>query len=244
MDVSLYSAAAAMNATERWQDMIAENLSMAGVPGAHARAMSFSAVAAGQAKIANHAVVLPQTSVSTDFTQGELRGSVNPMDCALQGPGFFTVDTGDSVKGYTRDGEFAVNKSSQLVNKQGLLVLSEGGPIRIDPTNKSPVTISQDGVVSQGALINGKLAIAEFARPQNLTSAGGGIYRNNDPNVLPVPAQKTQVRSGNSENSNVAPILAMVTMITAMRLFESNQKVMQMGGERMSKAITELSGTN
>jgi flagellar basal-body rod protein FlgG len=84
----------------------------------------------------------------------------------------------------------------------------------------------------------------EFAKPQNLAALGGGIYRNDDPNVLPAPAVKTSVRAGFVENSNVSPTLAMATMITAMRMFESNQKAMQMGGERMSKAITELSGVN
>lgn len=234
-----------MNATERWQDLIAENLSMAGVPGAHARAMSFNAVAAGQAKIANHNVVLPQTGVHTDFTQGELRGTGNPMDCALQGKGFFTVELPDGAgKGYTRDGEFSFNNTGVLVNKQGMVVVSESGPIRVDPTNKAAVNISQEGVISQGNEIKGKLALAEFAKPQNLVAMGGGVFRNDDPNVLPVPATDTQVRSGFAENSNVSPTLAMATMITAMRMFESNQKAMQMGSERMSKSITELSGTN
>jgi flagellar basal body rod protein FlgG len=245
MDVSLYSAASAMNATERWQDLIAENLSMSGVPGAHARAMSFSAVAAGQATVANHGVVLPQANVSTDFSQGELRGTGNPMDCALQGPGFFTVEREDGSKAFTRDGEFTINRNGQLVTKQGLSVLNDNGsPIRSDPASKSAVTISQDGVVSQGPEIKGKLGIVEIAKPQNLIPVGGGIFRNDDPNVLPVPSLKTQVRSGFEENSNVSPTLAMATMITAMRMFESNQKAMQMGGERMSKAITELSGVN
>jgi flagellar basal body rod protein FlgG len=244
MDVSLYSAASAMNATERWQDLIAENLSMSGVPGAHARAMSFSAVQAGQAAIGGQPLVMPRAGVATDFTQGELRGTGNPMDCALQGPGFFTVERDDGSKGYTRDGEFTVNKSGLLVTKQGLSVLSDNGsPIHTDPTSKSAVTISQDGVVSQGE-IKSKLAIVEFAKPQNLVSVGGGIFRNDDPNVLPVPSLKTEVRAGFEENSNVSPTLAMATMITAMRMFESNQKAMQMGSDRMSKAITELSGVN
>ena len=231
-----------MNATERWQDLIAENLSMAGVPGAHARAMSFAAVQAGQAGMGGQPFVMPQPNASTDFTQGELKNTGNPMDCALQGPGFFTVQMRDGTKGFTRDGEFTVDKQGQLVTKQGLTVLSEDGPITTDPTSKSAVTISPDGFVSQGAFIKGKLALAEFAKPQNLTPAGGGIFKNDDPKVEAVIGVNTQVRSGFSENSNVSPTLAMATMITAMRMFESNQKAMQMGSERMSKSIQELSG--
>ncbi len=244
MDVSIYSAAAAMNATERWQEMVAENLSMAGVPGAHARAMSFSSVQAGQDSLGGGSFVMPVPNTSTDFTQGELRGTGNQMDCALQGKGFFTVEMEDGTKGYTRDGEFTVNKSGQLVTKQGLAVLSENGPIRSDPASKSALTISQDGIVSQGSEIKGKLALAEFAKPQNLTTRGGGIFSNTNPAVEPVPALSTQVRAGFAENSNVSPTLAMATMITAMRMFESNQKIVSMQSERMSKSIVELTGTN
>ena len=244
MDVSIYSAAAAMNATERWQDMIAENLSMAGVPGAHARSMSFSAVQAGQDALGGNSFVMPVANLSTDFTQGELRGTDNPMDCALQGPGFFTVEMDDGSNGYTRDGEFTVDKSGQLVTKQGLPVLGENGPIRSDPSNKSPITIASDGVVSQGSEIKGKLALVQFDKPQTLTSMGNGIYSNPDPNTAPTPALNTQVRAGFAENSNVVPVQAMSTMMLAMRMFESNQKVVSMQSDRMSKAINDLSGTN
>ena len=232
-----------MNATERWQDLIAENLSMAGVSGAHARAMSFSAVQAGQAGLGGQPLVMPRTNTSTDFTQGELRGTGNPMDCALQGPGFFTVQLPGGAKGYTRDGEFTVDKLGQLVTKQGFPVLGDSGPILTDPASKSPLTISPEGEVSQGD-IKGQLALVEFPRPQNLTPLGRGIFRNNNPAVKPLPTTNTQVRAGFAENSNVSPTIAMATMITAMRMFESNQKVLQMGSERMSKSITELSGTN
>ncbi len=234
-----------MSATERWQDMVAENLSMAGVPGAHARAMSFSAVQAGQDTLGGQSFVMPVANTTTDFTQGELRGTGNPMDTALQGPGFFTLEMQNGNKGYTRDGEFTVDKSGQLVTKQGLAVLSNNdSPIRSDPTNKSPITISPDGTVSQGADIKGKLAIVQFAKPQNLVAAGGGNFTNNDPTVQSQPAVDTQVRAGFAENSNVSPTLAMATMITAMRMFESNQKVLTMQSDRMTKAINDLSGTN
>jgi flagellar basal body rod protein FlgG len=245
MDVSIYTAAAAMNATERWQDLIAENLSMAGVPGAHARAMSFSAVQAGQDPLGGRAFVMPVANTTTDFTQGELRRTENPLDCALQGPGFFTVRRADGSDGYTRDGEFTVDKTGQLVTKQGHPVLSENGsPIRSDITSKSALTISSDGTVSQGSEIKGKLGIAVFAKPQNLVAQGSGVYTNPDPDVPPVPATNTLVHTGAAENSNVTPVQAMATMITAMRMFESNQKVLTMQSERMNKSINELSGTN
>ena len=233
-----------MNATERWQDMIAENLSMAGVPGARQREISFTAVQAGVANAQGQPFVIPSASSITNFSQGELRATGNNMDVAMQGPGFFTVQMPDGSKGYTRDGEFMLDAQGQLVTKQGYAVLSDAGPLRFDPNNKAPITISSEGEVSQGPDIKGKMTIAEFPKPQNLTALGRGIYRNDDPNVQPQGGFNTKVRQGFMENSNVSPTLAMATMITAMRQFETNQRVMQMQGERMGKTITELSGTN
>lgn len=245
MDVSIYSAASAMNATEQWQDLIAANLSMAGVPGAHARAMSFESMQAGQATVAGQPLVMPNSRITTDFTGGEMRRTNNDMDFGLIGPGFFTVQMPDGSKGYTRDGEFAVDKQGQLVTKTGFPVISDSGALRADPTNKAPLTISKDGVVSQGSVEKGKLAIVEFSKPQTLTPEGGGIYSNpNEELMPPQPGSNTQLQQGSIENSNVSPTLAMATMITAMRMFESNEKSMQMGSDRMSKAITELSNPN
>jgi flagellar basal body rod protein FlgG len=62
--------------------------------------------------------------------------------------------------------------------------------------------------------------------------------------MLPTPAAATSVRQGFIEQSNTSPTLSMASMITSMRMFESNEKVMAMQSDRMSKTITDLSGTN
>ena len=244
MDVSLYSAAAAMNATERWQDLVAENLSTAGVPGARQRQISFSAVQAGLVGANGDKFVIPSASSTTNFSQGELRATGNPMDVALQGPGFMTVQLPDGSKAYTRDGEFTFNAQNQLVTKQGYPVAGDSGPLTFDPNNRAPISISASGEVSQGADIKGKLSIAEFRKPQTLTPLGNGLFRNDDPNVQPQASSTTRVCQGFSEAANTSPTLAMASLITSMRMFETNQKVMLMQSDRMSKSISELSGTN
>jgi flagellar basal body rod protein FlgG len=62
--------------------------------------------------------------------------------------------------------------------------------------------------------------------------------------MLPLPAATTQVEQGFTEAANTSPTLEMASMVTAMRMFESNQKVMEMQSDRMSKTITDLSGTS
>lgn len=246
MDVSLYSAAAAMNATERWQDMVADNLSTASIPGARQQEISFTAVQAGVSSdnsgSASSAFVIPFAGSSTNFSQGELKTTGNNMDLALEGPGFFSVQMPDGSTGYTRDGEFKLNSQGNLTTKQGYQVMGSGGALTFDPNNKAPIDISAEGEVSQGADIKGTMAVMEFKNPKGVTAAGGGYFKA-DLTAGATASATTTVRQGFVEASNTSPTLAMASLITSMRMFETNQKVMQMQSDRMSKAITDLSGT-
>src|SRR5580658_687288 len=121
MDVSLYQAAAAMSATARWQDLIAENLSASSVPGARKQDISFSDVQAGLASNdpQKAGFYIPTADEVTNFQAGELRSTGNPLDFALEGPGFVTVKMANGQDAYTRDGEFQLNAKGQLVTKEG-----------------------------------------------------------------------------------------------------------------------------
>ena len=90
MEVSLYQAAAAMNATAQWQEMIAENLTTAQISGGRKREISFSDVQAGMdpnaANGSQSGYMIPAARTVTNFEPGELHASSNPMDFALEGP--------------------------------------------------------------------------------------------------------------------------------------------------------------
>jgi flagellar basal body rod protein FlgG len=244
MDVSLYQSAAAMNATERWQDLVADNLSSSAIPGARQQEISFSSVQAGFANATGDgSFVIPTAGATTNFSQGELRATGSSMDFALEGSGFFTVQMADGSKAYTRDGEFMLNSQGQLVTKQGYPVAGESGILQFDANNPAPITVSASGEVSQGAESKGKLQLTEFRQLQQLSMVGNGLFRDASGAAQPLAATATNVRQGFTEAANSSPTLAMASLITAMRMFETNQKVMQMQSERMAKTITDLSGT-
>ena len=242
MEVSLYSAAAAMNATERWQDLIADNLSTANVPGQRRRDIVFSAVSAGHLGENGDPLVIPFASSAVNFQQGEIQRTGNNMDFAVEGPGFIPVQMPDGSKNYTRDGQFQLNAQGQLVTKLGNLVMGDGGPIQMDPNNSASMTVTADGQVTQGSDLKGKISVAEFNNPNQLTMIGGGTFRN-DQNLVPKSTITSNLRQGFIEGAGTSPTSAMASIITAMRLYESNDKVMQMQSDRMSKTITDLSGT-
>ncbi len=248
MDVSLYSSAAAMNATERWQDLVADNLSSSAIPGARQQEISFSAVQAGVDAngpgASGRGFVVPFAGTTTNFSQGELKTTGGNLDMALEGPGFFGVQMPDGSNGYTRDGEFQLNSQGELTTKQGYKVAGTGGALKFDPSNSLPISISAQGDVSQGQDAKGKISITEFGNLKALSMGNGGYFRADSPLAQPKAATATNVRQGFVEASNTSPTLAMASLITSMRLFETNQKVMLMQSDRMTKAITDLSGTN
>ncbi|HZL14174.1 MAG TPA: flagellar hook-basal body protein [Verrucomicrobiae bacterium] len=247
MDVSLYQAAAAMNATARWQDLISENLAAASIPGARKQEISFSDVQAGMASnnsgAANASDYIPSVKTVTNFQTGELCPTGNSMDFALEGPGFFTVQLPNGQHAYTRGGEFQLNAKGQLVNQEGYPVLGSGGSLQFNPNSSDAISVSATGDVSQGTETKGKLQITEFQHPENLTPLGPGFFRPDGPDAQPTAAVSTQVRQGFIEAANMSPTTEMASLITAMRMFESNQKVLQMQSDRMSRVITDLGGT-
>ncbi len=247
MNVSLFQAAAAMNASSRWQELIAQNLSASSVPGFKKQEISYSAIEAGlmsargaggtPAKFA-----LPRMETHTNFSSGELKFTGVKTDVAIDGPGFFEVQLPNGTTGYTRDGELHVDAQGQLVTKAGLPVLSGGGTIQLDPKDPNPISIASNGDISQGTARKGRLQVVEASNPQLLTPLGGGLYGALDPKLQVSAASRATVRQGFLEAANTSSVTEMANMITAMRHFEANHKLVQLQDERMGKAISELAG--
>ncbi|HEY1790559.1 MAG TPA: flagellar hook-basal body protein [Verrucomicrobiae bacterium] len=248
MEVSLYQAAAAMNATAQWQEMIAENLTTSSIAGGRKHDISFADVSAGLDPNASGGTqsgyAIPTARAVTNFQPGEIHVSSNPMDFALDGPGYFTIQLANGQNAYTRGGEFQLNAKGQMVTNMGYPVMGNGGPLQFNPNSTDPVSISANGDVSQGQKQVGKLKLTEFRNPQNLTPLGADEFRSDTPDAEATAATTTKVRQGFLEAANASPSTEMSGLVTAMRMFEANQKVMQMQSDRMSRTITELGGTS
>lgn len=247
MNVSLYQAAAAMNANSRWQELISDNLADSSVPGARKQDISFSAVEAGlpsgQLGLNGERFVMPAARAAVNFSQGEINPTGVKTDFAVDGPGFFEVQLPNGATAFTRDGEFHMNAQGQLVTKRGFPVLGDGGPVQLDPNNSAPMTVSASGEVSQGSETKGHIRLVEFNDPHSLMVIGQGNYVQNDPTQKPKNSVTSTIRQGYLEAANTSPTVEMSSLITAMRMFESNQKVLQMQDDRMGKVISDLGGT-
>ncbi|HTV75884.1 MAG TPA: flagellar hook-basal body protein [Candidatus Baltobacteraceae bacterium] len=249
MNVSLYQAAAAMNAESRWQELITQNLAAGATPGFRKQDVSFEDVAASSPLAMNGATptnfMIPVAVASTNFQQGQLRPTGGSLDFAIEGSGFFTVQLPNGDKAYTRDGEFQLNGKDQLVTKEGYPVLSDGGPVQFDPGNPAAVSISATGQISQGGDVKGHLQVVNFSNPNQLTATDYGYLLANQPGMTPTPvAGDTAVRQGFLEAANSSPTGEMGGLINTMRIFEANQKVLQMQNDRMGEVISTLGGTS
>ena len=173
--------------------------------------------------------------VATDFTQGNLEDTGRLSDLALQGPGFFAVNTPGGER-YTRDGSFSVNSEGYLVTADGNYVMGVSGRIRVG-TGK--FSVSDQGVVTVNGTPAGKLKIVTFADTAGLRKEGNNLYANYNTQIVAATAG-TSVKQGTLEGSNVDIAREMVDMISVSRFYETNQRMVKMLDESLGKAVNEV----
>ena len=244
MNVGLYQGAASMQALERWQEAVSQNLASASVPGYKGTAVDFDAVmSAGSAATLNAPGAqgngaMPQANLRRDLTQGELRATGEPENLAIQGPGYFQVRGADGKPAYTRDGEFHRDGAGNLVTKSGLAVLGQSGePVHID-MKKGEISIGSDGKITQGTDQVGSIGVFQF-KDQDARQLSGGLFRPGDKDKASA-VEQPKVASGFIEQSNVSTLRSMVELITVQRAYEANQKAVSTHDQRLSSAIQIL----
>jgi flagellar basal body rod protein FlgG len=176
-----------------------------------------------------------------DLTQGELKSTGKATDLALSGQGFFTVRGANDSKLLTRDGSFNINQDNNLVTANGgNLVLDQAGqPIVLDPTMK--ITVSSQGEIMQSDSLAGggvKLGIVDVPDTRQIIKLGGNLMSVRNPDSLTPASPQTTVVQGHLEDSDVDPTVEMVNMITGMRAFEANAKMISYADTAMSEINT------
>ncbi|WP_123053515.1 flagellar hook-basal body complex protein [Clostridium sp. JN-1] len=176
-------------------------------------------------------------SVNTDFTSGTIQSTGKPTDFAIDGRGFFTVNR-NGQNYYTRDGHFHVNQEGYLVTDSGDYVSFQqnqrlfvgNNKIVCDPQGSVKLLDSNNNVVGQD-----RFAAVDFDNYNNLQKIGDNLYQGNNPH-----AANITVRQNSLESSNVNTVNEMVDMITTMRTFETNQKIVQSTDETLDKVVNQV----
>ncbi|MDH4385927.1 MAG: flagellar basal-body rod protein FlgF [Caulobacter sp.] len=175
--------------------------------------------------------------VARNFTQGALRQTGGAFDLAIDGKGFFKIDTAQGER-FTRDGRFTLSPDGRLTNQAGDSVSGDAGEIVVDPA-KGPVSIASDGTVSQAGERVGKVGVFLFSGRAVLAKNGDNLFKNTS-NEAPVADTASRVRQGMLESSNVNPILQITRMIEVSRAYEGVVKSMESNSDLSRRAVERL----
>jgi flagellar basal-body rod protein FlgG len=228
MERGLYIAASGMLAETVRQDQIANDLANSSTPGYKADRASQKSF--GQLLLANSLTGQPVGSLGlgvqigrtvTDLSSGPIRETGEPLDFAIEGTGFFGIQTANGVR-YTRNGQFSVSANGTLVTAQGDQVLGQNG---------APIRVDAKGRVSARA-------VGTFEVP-GARKVGDGLFSG-------TAAGKAagSVRGGALEGSGVDAARSMVDMIASFRAFESGQKVIRTIDETLERAAGQVGSIN
>ena len=215
----LYSSAAGMLGRLEQQDIIANNLANVNTAGFKRTAvgfLGFDRALQGAAQATGSSYVLPQLVVQEDARQGSVQDTDVPTNLALDGPGFFVVQT-EAGERLVRGGNFRLDSTGRLMTSDGSPVLGERGSIQVGAGKWS---VDADGNIRSGQTLIDRLRIEKGP---------------NDGSV--------RVVSGSLEGSNVSAVEEMVSMIAAMRAYEACQKTIQALDQTLDKAINQMGRT-
>jgi flagellar basal-body rod protein FlgF len=222
-------------------DIAANNIANADTTGFKVEQLLLGTEIGGRARndaIRPSASFVLDRGVGRDFSQGSLQQTGRDLDFAIDGEGvFFKVQDG-ATEAYTRDGAFTISPEGELVTKGGLPVLGDGGPIVIDPA-QGPITVADDGNISQNGIAIGQLGLARFDNLAVLSKEGDGLYRNAS-NAVPIDAAGAQVRQGMLEGSNVNPLVEITQLIEISRAYERASKMIENVTELSRRSVERL----
>lgn len=184
------------------------------------------------------------TDFATHYSQGGLTSTENPLDLALEGDGFFTVQTDEGVR-YTRKGNFHLDEDNRIVSASGLPLLTPKGMEMVVPkTGDGVITVDPQGTVTVGdatRTINiGKLNIVHFEDKTQLQKDGDSLFRQVSGDPPPAARKTTTVRQGFVESSNVNVVHEMTKMIQTVRAFEMMQKLIQTVDDLNGQSINSI----
>jgi flagellar basal-body rod protein FlgF len=230
MDQGMYTAAAGAIAMEERINIISNNIANLNTTGFKKDQMTFeqfqksldtSMLYTGQYKTIPIDVI--PISSSIDLTPGVPVKTVNPLDVAIMGDGFFVLNTENGPR-YTRAGSFQLSTENTIITPQGYAVQGDGGDITIDPT-KSTIVIDSQGKITQD---NDDLSTLQIVNipAEALVREGNNLF-SVKAGFTPEPTETPSVIQGSLETANVEPINEMVEMIAASRAYDIYQKVIR-----------------
>lgn len=231
MDRMIYIGMGGAKQAMEQQAAVANNMANVSTPGFRAQINNYRAVPVVGDEMATRAMVVATTQ-GADMRSGPLMQTGRPLDVAVRGDGWLTVQTPDGGEAYTRVGNLQVGAEGQLLTMDSLPLLGDAGPVVVPPG--SSLTVAADGVITALGAGDPAAGASEVGRLKLVNPAVSDLVRGDDGlfRILPgaaAPQADPGVRllSGTLEGSNVNAVEAMVDMIANARRFEMQMKTLQ-----------------
>jgi flagellar basal body rod protein FlgG len=169
-----------------------------------------------------------------DLSSGEITRTGRDLDFAIEGPGFFAIDTPQGTR-YTRNGSFERRADGTLTTNDGAPVLGDGGPIKLNASGA--ITLDSDGTVRTGTTVAGKVQIVDASQGADMARESASRFRIESVD----PVQYPSIRNQALEHSNVSIVDGMAQLTALSRSFDALQRgLVSLLSEVDGKAISEL----
>ncbi|MBM7622907.1 flagellar basal-body rod protein FlgF [Sporohalobacter salinus] len=238
----LYTAASGMNAALERTNIITNNLSNSNTPGYKKDQTvnkSFSEMLLNrmpdQEAIGKAGLGAKVDQTVTDFSAGSVHRTDNSLDWAIEGEGFFAVQTPKGVR-YTRSGNFTLSQDGQVVTQNGNPVLGQGGSLQV--VGEQVNVDNQNNLVVDGQVVD-QVRVVTFSDNNGLVKEGDDLYRAT-PDVGNQFMATGTINQGYLESSNVNVVESMTNMIEATRHYETNQRVIKTYDKSLDKVVNSV----
>lgn len=230
-----------LSAQTRAMDVIAGNLANASTPGYHAERMIFSdwlsrqsgAHGPGQERSLAYT---QDVATYRDRAEGSVTHTGNPLDLALSGEGFFTVQTQAGTR-LTRAGRFTLQSNGGVTDEDGDPLLdTRGQPVRVS-TADTDLSVAANGALSSQNGPIARLAVVRPTDPNRITAEGGRRFRADVPTL---PVASPHIIQGAVEDSNVQPVAELTAMMSTQRDFQFVTQFVEAEGQRQQNAIDRI----
>ena len=176
----------------------------------------------------------------TDTQGGAMRVTDAPLDVAVVGEGFFTVQDGLGNTFYTRSGHFVLDGEGNLATHNGHLVQGLGGPVAVG-IEAASVFVNEGGQVIADGVVVDQLQVVQFESPTYLRQEGKSLLSETKDSGAPEPVEAPHLASGTLEMSNVNVVTEMIRMIEANRAYEAAAKTISVQDD-MASSLNQTYG--
>lgn len=235
METSGYATLSRQSGLLNETRVIANNIANAATTGYRQEGLVFSEFIQGNRNQSSLSMARAQVR-HTSMEQGVLTQTKNPFDLAIEGDGFFQIETAVGTR-LTRAGSFTPDAAGDLVNTQGNRLLDNNGAAIFIPPDVQSVNIASDGTISADGRLLGQIGLFQPVNSAGLIREGGVAFRAEDGVE---PTENAAIMQGFLEGSNVSAIDQVARLVELQRAYELGQSFLETEDERIRNAVKNL----